>query len=400
MPEALKLVKADLGPRAVILNTRTLKKSSTLGILGKGQVEVTAAVDADRPAAARKQQARDKEKTEAETPPVAARKKPAEPPGTGRPAAEHSAPRRSTPRQTEAADSGWANRISQQLEDLQAALRTTTSRSASSLVLPGALEALSRQMEEVGLERALAEELLNDILLDPGQAGLKKLEPLQERAAQKLSKRFQPVAPTRLAKGVRAVVALVGPAGAGKTTTAARIAAHFAEQNARAAFVAADTDRVGGLEQLRAYAGILGIPADFVQNPDEMGETIRSRRNVDLIIIDTAGVSPIATDQMKQLGDLLKEAAPSETHLVLGASTGIRQMFDTVQAYKKIGADRLLLTKLDETGRLGAACTLAATAGHPLSYTTNGRDVPGNLQPADPEALCRNLFFGRPNGAA
>ncbi len=392
MPEALKLVKAELGPQAVILNTRTVRKSGALGLRGKGQVEVTAAVDKDR--SGRKQPSGKPTRPQARKAP-AARKPPPAPRASGA---------QETTEQTLPSDgSGWADRISRQIEALHAALQSTSNArpQEGNLVLPGALEPLSLQMQEAGLDSALAQDLLKAILLDPGENGLKDLKPLQDRAIQMLAGRFCPPLHTRLAKGVRAVVALVGPAGSGKTTAAARIAAHFASaQNARAAFVAADTDRVGGLEQLRAYAGILGIPVDVVQTPEEMGDVIRTRRDIDLVLIDTAGTSPIASDQIASLGALLREAGPSEIHLVLGASTGLQQMRDTANAYADVGVDRLFLTKLDETGRLGAACTLAAESGLPLSYTTHGRSVPGDLNPADPGALACAFFTRRPHGAS
>ena len=200
-----------------------------------------------------------------------------------------------------------------------------------------------------------------------------------------------------LTGGVRSVVALVGPAGAGKTTAAARIGAHFSKEGeTNVVLVAADTDRIGGLEQIRAYAGILNIPVDVVYTPDEMGEIIQSRRETDLVLIDTAGVGPMDSEQLAELKALLKEAAPNEIHLTLSATTGLQQMRDTVSAFAKLGIDRLLFTKLDEASRWGAACTLAVESTLPLSFTTDGRAVPGNLSPAAPTALSSALFTRRP----
>jgi flagellar biosynthesis protein FlhF len=404
MPEALKLVKADLGPKAVILGTRSTRKSSALGILGKSQVEVTAAVDdtaaVDEGAPAARPRASapgkgDGAKAAAEAKPPKAQPAPRAPQkARGAPGPRQTAP---------PSEGGWGERISRQIEELQGALQTTASAPPRDArpVLPGGLATLSQQMDEAGLERGLAEEVLTAILLDPGEAGLKALKPLQDRAVRLLARRFRPPCPTRLAEGLRTVVALVGPAGCGKTTAAARVAAHFAsEHGARPAFVAADTDRVGGLEQLRAYAGILGFPVDVVRAPDEMGDVIRSRRDVDLILIDSAGASPLDSGQIDGLAAMLKEAGPSEVHLTLDASHGIRQMLDAVDAFARAGADRILLTKLDETDRLGAACCLAAESKLPLSYTTDGRAVPGHLHAADPEGLVRALFERRPHGPA
>ena len=386
MPEALKLVKADLGPKAVILNTRTVKKGSKLGILGKGQVEVTAAADATR-GKIRKKPAPKKNATSQPSDVDQEVRAP-------RPTSA-SGPSRTQVKKEKAAqtDPDWANRLSQQIQRLQASVQSGIRHSP---LLPGALGVLSEQLQEAELGDGLLEELLNGILLEPGDGGLKDLKPLQILARNQLTARFRKTAPTRLGKGVRTVVALVGPSGAGKTTAAARMVAHFKkEHQAKALLVAADTDRVGGLEQLRAFAGILDTPVVVVRNPEEMEETVRSHRDVELILLDTAGISPIATDQVDQLATLLQGAGPSEVHLVLGASNGLQHMRDALEAYARVGVDRLFLTKLDETSRLGAACTLAIESGLALSYITDGRDVPGNFHPADPLALCEMLFQRR-----
>ena len=388
MPEALKLVKAELGAKAVILNTRTSRKGGKFGIGGKGQVEVTAAVDSGKASAGREVTAG----REAARRPAKRAKREATPPAVA------PVPSPGKPRARDTGETKWVDRISRQIDEMQSELRSVAQTRAQrgGLILPGALEGLSAQMDEAGLSRSLAEDVLKAILLEPGQSGLKDLKPVQDRAVQMLAERFQPRVATRLAEGVRTVAAFVGPAGAGKTTAAARLAAHFGSaQNARVSFVAADTDRVGGLEQIRAYAAILDIPVDVAQTPEEIGDAVRERRDVDLILIDTAGASPLAPDALKGLAAILREAGASEVHLTLSATTDLRQMADTVAAYAEVGVDRLLLTKLDEAARLGGACTLAVESGLPLSYVTDGREVPGNLRPANPDALARALFRRR-----
>jgi flagellar biosynthesis protein FlhF len=209
-----------------------------------------------------------------------------------------------------------------------------------------------------------------------------------------MSRWFENPQPTRLGKGVRSIVALVGSAGVGKTTAAARMAAHFSETGARVLLVAADTDRIGGLEQIRAYAGILGVPIEVVYTADEMGDLIRERRDVDLILIDTGGVGPLDQARLLQLEALLKEAAPNEVHLTLAATADLQQMHDVVAAFERLGVNRLLLTKIDETARLGMVCAAAVASKLPMSYLTNGRAVPGDFQQADPSMLVACLFEG------
>ena len=385
MPEALKQVKADLGANAVILNTRTLRKSSKFGLGGKGQVEVTAAVDSG--ASAKR--------------PV----KKAAPRQTGSDAAQKPAARSLSSQRSvvtepvSAPDHRWVDRISQQLKHLETTIKAGNPAGGEKLFLPGALEPLAEQLQKSGLADFLVQNVLKTVMLDPGPQGLKDLPPLQDRAAEMIARWCVDPAPTRLGKGVRSVVALVGPAGVGKTTAAARIAAHFAQSGTRAVLVAADTDRVGGLEQIRAYAAILNIPIEVVYTPEELGDLIRERRDVDLMLIDTAGAGPMDHDVLDRLGHLMKEAAPNEIHLTVGASTDVYQMRDVAAAFVPLGVNRLLLTKLDETARLGAACTLAIEAKLPMSFTTHGRAVPGDLQVGDPTALVKGLFERVGNGA-
>ncbi len=391
MPEALRLVKSDLGPQAVILNTRTLQKGRTFGLGKKGQIEVTAAVDSGKPSVPRPAGARTSKK--APPRPQIAEQKPSEIKPVAQKVVERERP-------VSPGNVQWADRISRQIEGLQAALASGSPGQGSPSFLPGAMGPLSKQMDNAGLYRPLSEDLLKSILLDPGESGLKDLKPIREKAARMLVERFPEPNPIRLTEGVRSVIAFVGPAGAGKTTAAARIASHFStESSAKVAFVAADTDRVGGLEQLRAYAGILGAPIDTVYSPDEMGDAIRARKDVDLVLVDTAGVGPLDVDQIDALRALLREAGPNEIHLTLSVTTDLQQMRDVLAAYKVVEMDRLLLTKLDETARLGAACTVAIESELPLSYTTHGRKVPGDLSPGDSKALVRALFTRRANGA-
>lgn len=380
MPEALKQVKADLGANAVILNTRTIKKSSRLG-LGKGQVEVTAAVDAG--AGSGKRPAKKAQRPTAGAAPV--KKAPSRSP---LPVQQRAVVSESVA----VPDPQWADRLSRQIKHLETAIKGGQSGGAAALFLPGALSPLSDQLHKSGMDEALVQNVLESVMLEPGDQGLKELGPLQHRAGDLITKWCTEPIPTRLGKGVRSVVALVGPAGVGKTTAAARIAAHFAELGTRVVLVAADTDRVGGLEQIRAYGAILNIPVEVVYTPEELGDLIRERKDIDLMLIDTAGAGPLDNDVHDRLDELLKEAAPNEVHLTLGASTDLQQMRDVAESFGHLGVNRLLLTKLDETARLGAACTLSVESKLPLSYMTHGRAVPGDLQPGDPRVLVQSLF--------
>jgi flagellar biosynthesis protein FlhF len=395
MPEVLKLVKDNLGPKAVVLNTRTLAKS---GILGKkGQVEVTAAVD-DSPRAKphKKSNApakRTVKKAERKTAPLVdsspspVRTKPAMPQAV----------------LTQAPPSpDTLARISAQLKELQAKMQSPVDRSQtlSSGMLPEALGSIATQMEQDDLDHTLTESVVKDLLTDPGEEGFKSPGALKRKAVRMLSDRMPPGKPTTVSGKIRSVIALVGTSGAGKTTASAKLAAHFVAQGKRVALISTDTHRVGGLEQIRAYGSILDLPVDLAYTPDEMREVMQNRRDTDLIILDTAGISPGDAGQKEVLKDVLREAAPNEIHLVMSAPTGLRQMRDAVCGFKEIGIDRLLFTRLDETQRYGAACSVAIESGISVSFVTNSRDVPGDLHEADPTTLTKALLVRSLNGTA
>ena len=404
MPEVLKLVKDDLGAKAVVLNTRTLGKT---GILGKkGQVEVTAAID-DNPKTAAKATAapRTAKKTTGkalgssknQSAPAAASPAPVNEAAASVRGARQAVSRPSAIGRPQAPASDALAQISAQLNELQAKLGGQ-GQTLSTKVLPETLGKLAAQMEQDDLDQGLAQQVVKDLLTDPGEKGFKSVGPLKSRAVRMLSENMAPTKATVVTGKVRTVIALVGTSGAGKTTAAAKLAAHFTGQDKSVVMISTDTDRVGGLEQIRAYGSILNLPVDLAYTPDEMREAMQNRRETDLLIVDTAGISPTDADQKQALKDILREAAPNEIHLVLSAPTGLRQMRDAVEGFGDVGIDRLLFTRLDETARYGAACSVAIESGISVSYVTNSRMVPGDLYAAEPSTLTRALFVRSLNG--
>jgi flagellar biosynthesis protein FlhF len=392
MPEALQKVKDDLGPRAVLLNTRQLKRDGALGILSKRKVEITAALDEALPPAQRGPAQAATAPRPAQSP---SRSPSGQTPENLRPVERSSDPRSASPapRREGGGEAVWADRLSKELQDLKESLKALTQSqgprpAGGPPLLPGELRGLSRRLEHAGFEGVVAAPVVEQLLADPGPGGFGDREKLDRQAARLLTRTMPPPAATAVKQGVRTVAAFVGASGVGKTTAAAKIAAEFAlRSNAKVCLVAADVERVGGLDQIRALAGMIGVPLEVVYTPDEMAKVIRGRRESDLVLIDTAGVGPRERDRLKALGEILREAAPNEVHLTLSATTSAPSMADTAEAFRSVGVNRLLFTKLDETTRLGGVLTMASRSDLPLSYLIDGRSVPGDIRPADPTEL-------------
>ena len=191
------------------------------------------------------------------------------------------------------------------------------------------------------------------------------------------------------------VVALVGPTGVGKTTTLAKLAAHAVlQQKARVALVTLDTYRIAAVEQLKTYARIMDLPVQVALNLGELGAAIQFHQDKDLILIDSAGLSPRDAEAMKTLQDFMEDQTDIEVHLVLSATTKGADLTEIVAKFAPMKPAYLIFTKLDETGAYGQLFNQVIRTKLPVSYVTTGQNVPEDFSFASAEALAA-LFCGR-----
>ena len=192
--------------------------------------------------------------------------------------------------------------------------------------------------------------------------------------------------PLRRADGTPYRIALVGPTGAGKTTTAAKLAVRRGMFGAaRCGLLTIDTYRVGGMEQLATYAELAGVPFEVVYDPSESAAALARLSTCDVIIIDTPGRSPASAELTERWRTLLDGMAPDEVHLVLPASLRADLAIDVARGYRTSrehrGATHLLLSKLDEVPRESGIADLALSLEMPSRWVTDGQDVPADLKP-------------------
>lgn len=194
-------------------------------------------------------------------------------------------------------------------------------------------------------------------------------------------------------------IALVGPTGAGKTTTAAKLAVRRGMFGAaRPGLLTIDTYRVGGMEQLATYAELADVPFEVVYDMQEVDAAMkRLSVTCDVILVDTPGRSPASAELTERWRSLLDAIAPDEVHLVLPASLRADLAVDIGRAYRgsrtHCGATHILLSKLDEVPRETGVTDLALSLGMPTRWITDGQDVPSDLK-AGMARLLRTLGLG------
>jgi flagellar biosynthesis protein FlhF len=415
MRVALSMVRAEQGPDAVILSSRR----------GEDGIEVIAAIDYDEAlfAEAKRQRAA----AYAEPAPAAAAPAVTAAPATVEaPAARAQAPtpvlKPSAPRA--APSVGAASRPAVNLatkaatpSSIRPAVPATPAPAARPIPAPSPVR-MAAPRPDIGYSLMQREMQEMRRLLETGMAGMtwsdKRLrEPLKARVlevltamdispdvamsiAQQTPQRTSLDDPSNIplallvkhlpmvvdmANVVGGITALVGPTGAGKTTTIAKLAARWSLQHGPkdVALISTDAYRIGAREQLLTYARILDVPMHTANSGKELARVLERLSDKRLILIDTAGMGPRDVRLTEQLAALKLGAAKAKVLLALPAQAEGQALDDIVRAYARVNPAACIITKVDEAASLGGV--LSAVIRHKLkiAYVCDGQRVPEDL---------------------
>lgn len=369
MRQALRLVRDELGPDAVIVSTRRVDD----------EVEVVAAIDPDGDGA---------DAASIVAKPTAA---PVTPPAYGSTAefvAAMAAP--------QAASSDAVQSLGAELRQLRHVVETQLATLAWNDLTRRAPEQaeLLRDLTQIGLSRELAAEIVAS--LPPKLTA----EQAQHRAHALVAQRVRTVEHPCLERGGR--LAFVGPTGVGKTTVIAKLAALWVLRNGARdiALVSCDAVRLGAPEQLELLGRLLGVPAYTASHPSELGPLLESLADRRLVLIDTAGSNPRDPQLAERLAALAAASPTVEAHLVLATSSQAGALHEAAERFAPARPSACVLTKLDETTSLGGTLSLLVRTQLPVAWTSEGQRIPEDLVQAKAHQLVvRALALVRTSGA-
>ena len=205
----------------------------------------------------------------------------------------------------------------------------------------------------------------------------------------------------KLGDGLK-VMMFVGPTGVGKTTTIAKLAARYSyllPKQYKVALINLDNFKVGATEQLEHYADMMQIEHIAVASVDEFKKTLEELKEYDVVLVDTAGMSPYDTKKFVQTAEFLNTdiTLSIEVNLVLSATVKYEDMEDIYMNFSFLDFNSVVISKFDETKHFGTLLNFMLLYDLPMSYFSIGQKVPDDLLLASKEYLLEQ-FIGDING--
>jgi len=274
---------------------------------------------------------------------------------------------------------GEIHQLRDQMARMKAAIEPTPSRTNT-------IDEIKEMMRAKGLPASWLDALL-DPLRGEGVADDKSL--LLSYVLEEMDERLY-VQPENI--DTRKSLMLIGPTGVGKTTTLAKLAARYALDSAHPRSVAIlnlDTFRVGAYEQMEHYAAMIGLTHIKIDTVEGFQNALEQVKDHDVVLIDTAGISPYDIGRLVKTVEFLRSLPEHtiEAALVASATAKYDDIVAIYDHFSFLDIDSVILTKFDETKRIGEALGFVLEKGLPISYVSTGQAVPGDLEPANKEDL-------------
>ncbi|MCM3717141.1 flagellar biosynthesis protein FlhF [Fictibacillus phosphorivorans] len=355
LPEAMKLVRADLGSGAVILNTREVQAGGFLGFFTKKNIEIFAGLDQDIDYYPKKSSIVNHEPVQ---------------------------------------NKSENEELTYEIRQLKQMVHSMTIQKKDNEPIPEFAEKWRSFLERQELEQNISEEIINQLTskylsLDPDESEVYDWNKWMIDWFSARMKKSEFGGFHYEAKFLN----LIGPTGVGKTTTIAKIGAKAVlKDRKRVAFITTDTYRIAAIEQLKTYAEILNIPCEVAYTADDFKKAKEKFKDYDLVLVDSAGRNFLNRFYIEELQRIVQFDKDMKNYLVLSLTSKYKDMETIYSQFKSLPVHKVIFTKKDETSTIGAMLNLAINHSVPISYITNGQNVPDDMFEADAEELVQMLL--------
>ncbi len=315
------------------------------------------------------------------------------------------------------------SRLSSQLSELSGIVLRKASQGSLPVHSVHEFEALE-VLSDSGLSRDTAEEIVRAVaarasqrMAGEGQRSIRRFGPpaalapaapapakdpgviFRTELEAELVSRTQAVPALGVERAAR-IAALVGPPGAGKTSTLLKLAFHYGlKRHVPVQLLSLDTIRIAGTEQLRACAGIMGIGFRALATPLALDQALAEHAGKRLILIDTPGFSGSDVEDAAEFASVLSRRQDIDIHLVLAASMSGAAMRRCAERFQVFRPAKLIFTRWDEAEGCGACFETAAETGKPVSFFATGPRLPDDLAEADTKWFVRSMLRNWPEQA-
>ena len=398
--DAIEAAKKELGENLVIMNVKSFKKKGFLGLFKSTLIEVTVALEEDKDQERTGQLFGTKKETTGPLVPdsiwekreVAAKKE-----TTNLLASSINTSDETGKAIVEKLD-GLQTLLQKQLikaeEEKKEEIKEEVKENSISDETMTFVKLLYNTMIENEVRDSYANELIDEIE-HKGKPDM-EMDFVLSNVYQKMILKFGQAQLIKPVEKTPKVIYFMGPTGVGKTTTIAKIASKFCvEEKKKIALLTADTYRIAAAEQLRTYANILEVPFRVVYTPEEILQCVTDFKDVDYILIDTAGHAHQNEEQKEAILEFVHatdDRVEREVFLVVSATTKYRDLIGIADAYKGVKEYKIIFTKLDETTALGNLYNLRLYTGASLSYVTCGQNVPDDISPFNPQSTVKKIL--------
>jgi flagellar biosynthesis protein FlhF len=430
MPLALKMVRQQLGDNAIIVNTRPIKTGGVLGLFRKQKYEVTAysietesvlperpfmiepkrGVQPTIPTEFKQQEPMTKDiennissysqnpqklynfyaqsaKVEEESPSKIA--EPLESPSkVTAPIVEVTSSSKLT-EQTEQNEP-----LLDELKHMRKMMMNFMMNNQDSKTLPSGLVKWINRLKAQGVTEEVNEYIISCLMKKFETITGVPDEEIQQEIETIIQSIFQKRIPeSNVIKESTRIINVVGPTGVGKTTSIAKLATEqILKQKRRVAMITTDVYRIGAVEQLKTYAGILNVPIEVVRSAEELEQALINLKNFDLIYMDTTGRNYKEIKYLETVNEFLKQPIESENYLALSLTTKYEDIQILLERFLDSPVKKVILTKFDETSSYGAILNIAFHFPYQIAYITNGQSVPEDITATDPALLTSYLL--------